>query len=229
MGKRPRATDTPSLQDFLESLEGVAYLTDTAGTIIAYGRRNWDRFARENGGDRLLDPQAVLGQPLLDFVAGEDVRESYRRHMAFVAKDGGRSSVFGFHCHAPGIERNMRMAITPFIRGGVMSGFLFHAVTLLATDRVPIDLYDFKARRAAAEAQAGLPFLGMCSYCQRVRFPAGSKEREGEWVEPTEYYRRGGTNEVTISHGICRTCYEAVMRDIEKDLDSSGSGTAPPA
>jgi hypothetical protein len=54
------------------------------------------------------------------------------------------------------------------------------------------------------------PLLGICSYCQHVRFPAGSTE--GEWMTMPEYTRRGGLIDVRSSHGVCPTCFNQLQK-----------------
>jgi hypothetical protein len=47
----------------------------------------------------------------------------------------------------------------------------------------------------------------MCSYCLRVADPGG-------WIEPEEYYARGGVSDVGISHGICLDCHERIVAPV---------------
>jgi hypothetical protein len=37
-----------------------------------------------------------------------------------------------------------------------------------------------------------------------------------EWIEPQEYYRRGGAEVVRLSHGFCPECYR---RKLHQDDD----------
>jgi len=195
----------PAFQDFLDSLEGIAYAVDRTGTILAVSRESWSDFARENEGDAIAVPNAVIGQNLLASIAGEEVRQSYRDYMETLSEAGGSErGAFGYRCDAPERMRQMRMAISPLVFDGVMHGFLFHSVVWEEAVRPAIALYDFSGLLERMERESGQPHLSMCSYCQRVRHPAGTEA--GEWVEATEYYRRGGDEQVVISHGICPDC-----------------------
>ncbi len=195
----------------LNAIEGVAYTTDPQGILTACGQPGWDRALAQAGTDKGPEARAMIGRSLFDAIAGEDVRDSYRRHMALLAEPGRRPRVFQYRCDGPDLTRVLRMAISA-VRGpgDALTGYLFQSVVVSVTDRVPVGLFAFPR---PADADRDLPFLGMCSYCQRVRFPAGSVEGQGTWMEAIDYYRHGGDNAVAISHGVCPTCFDTVVRD----------------
>jgi len=187
----------------LEAMEGVCYLVGPDRHIRACGGDHWRRFAGDNGGP---SPDSIVGRDLFDFVLGDRVRACYADLMArmIAGRLGGAS--FGFRCDSPGLRREMRMSITPLREAGEVSAFLFQSVTLNERSRAPVSLFDF-ARGPTRGADADLPLLAMCSYCQKVRHPAGSEEGDGQWVEAEDYYRMGGASDVRISHGICEPCF----------------------
>jgi len=195
----------------MNALEGVTYITDPDGIITACGEPGWKRALAASGSKARLDPQQVIGRSLFDCITGEAVRDSYRVHMERAADPRRHARVFLYRCDTPDLIRVMRMAITA-VRDpdGTLTGFLFQTVVVQITERVPVALFTFPA---ATEDTASWPFLGMCSYCQNVRFPARSKEGEGEWLDAIDYYRRGGDNAVVISHGVCPTCFATVVQD----------------
>lgn len=197
----------------LEALDGVSYVADDSGRIINFGRRNWNSFAADNNGPDLCDASAFLGRNILDFITGEDVRTAYDRFMKTLLNGRRKRIVFGFTCDAPQIHRDMRMAITVIAPQNAPPAFLFQSIVLHSSERAPIPLFDFRGLlEAAAGSREDLPFLGMYSYCQMVRFPAGSTEETGVWLPSEDYYRRGGKVPVQISHGICPSCYETKVR-----------------
>jgi len=200
-----------SFNFLLNAVEGVAYTTDPHGIITACGQPGWDRALAQAGSAKGAEAHAVVGLSLLDFIAGRDVRETYRRHMAQLAEPGRRPRVFQYRCDTPDLTRVLRMAISA-LRGpdDALTGYLFQSVVVSVTDRVPITLFAFPR---PADADRDLPFLGMCSYCQQVRFPAGCAEGHGTWMEAIDYYRHGGDNAVAISHGVCPTCFDTVVQD----------------
>lgn len=194
----------------LDALDGVAYVADDSGRIIDFGRRNWNSFAADNNGPDLCDASTFLGRNILDFVTGEEVRATYEKFMRTLLSGRRNRIVFGFACDAPQIHRDMRMAMTVITPEAAPQALLFQSITLRSSERAPIPLFDFRGLLdAAAKSQKNPPFLGMCSYCQQVRFPAGSNEETGTWLPPEDYYRRGGEMPVQISHGVCPNCYEA--------------------
>lgn len=214
-------------QRLLDALDGVSYMTDVDGTILAVGRDGWDRALARAGSAIAPAPESVIGRSLFDFVRGEKVRETYRRHMALVAQPGRRPRVFEYRCDTPGAARVLRMAISALRRDdGGLAGYLFQSVELNSVERVPIALFSFETM---PDDDQGLPYLGMCSYCQRVRFPAGSPEFEGEWIEATEYYRRGGDHGVVISHGVCPDCFEGVVQENIRAALADRTGSAESA
>jgi len=203
----------PPAQELLNSLDGTAYVVDAGGTIVAYGRPNWDRFASKNGGSAITDPANILGRKLLDFVSGEAVRASIQRFMDELRTRRTGAVVVPYRCDGPSFVREMRLAITPLEGAGETPGYLFHSVMLSETMRPPLDIYDHETLRSMVDEERRLPILAMCSYCLKVRFPAGGTDQSKGWVSGEEYYRLGGTSAVRISHGICPECMEMLSRE----------------
>ncbi len=59
-------------------------------------------------------------------------------------------------------------------------------------------------------ADKNLPLLLICSYCKKVRFPAGASE--GEWISMEVYGERGGPHATRATHGVCPSCYEKAIK-----------------
>jgi len=55
----------------------------------------------------------------------------------------------------------------------------------------------------------------VCSYCHNVANDNHDDAAPVAWITPEEYYQRGGTSEVRLSHGICPPCYERLELAIE--------------
>lgn len=196
--------------DLLDALEGIAYIVDAAGIIEAYGHRNWQKFADDNGGGVLTDPRLIVGRPILDFVTGDDVRESYTRYMDAILSQQVEAVSFIYHCDAPDVSRELRMAMTP-VPGpkGKPCGILYHSVVMSESVRPPLNIFDFQAIREAMKGELARPILALCSYCQLVRYPPGSDQ--GEWMAAEDYYRKGGKSDVNISHSICPECIKTIV------------------
>ncbi len=201
---------TPDLDALLDSLDGVCYVIDPSGLITRIGRANWNRFAASNGGSIMLNGAGVVGRSLYDFIDGEAIRATYQRYIdAVVAQDRGRAIV-QCQCSSPDMQRGLRIAITPIRGHRRVDQVLIQSITVAEMMRPPLALFDFAASQASPSVSKRLPILAMCSFCQQVRHPAGSSDATGEWLAAEAYYRRGGSNEVRISHAMCPTCADCV-------------------
>ena len=198
-----------SSRTLLDSLDGIAYLTDEQGVIAAVGRTRWDAFARDNVWPAGC-ASAVAGRPLFDMIAGQPVRETAIKLHAAVAS--GRRSTISYHyrCDAPAHRRQMRMAITCVECSG-RPMVLYQSQLLSAADRPPMALFASPSPEAFHDPSR--PLVSVCSYCHAVAWPIGSEDRE--WIEPEAYYARGGPGDVRVSHGICVRCYDEVVADAD--------------
>jgi hypothetical protein len=192
----------------LDGMAGIAYVTDAGGTILSLGRQNWNAFASANGAPELIDGAGVLGRNILEFIAGAEVRDSYRRCFEAVGSERVDHIRLLSRCDSPGVKRKLWLTVRPVHGLSKLQAMLVQILVVSEELRPPIDLFDFAALRAAAALDPNLPILGMCSYCQNVRFPAGSTDGEGEWMSAEGYYHRGGNAKVRISHSMCPTCFE---------------------
>jgi hypothetical protein len=196
----------------LDAIEGVAYLTDRAGTILAVGRRGWTSFAADNAAP-WLTADAVVGTSLFAAIHGDAARDAYRRMHAAVAAGRRVETVFEYRCDSPIAERHMRMAITG-VQGdagtpGVV-GVLYQSQIVATVPRLPLPLFEGAARRPQP-APPPDQMVALCSFCQRVAWPPGVDERPRRWISVVEYYRRGGPSELAVSDGICPGCLNRVV------------------
>jgi hypothetical protein len=188
----------------LNALDGISYVVTLDGTIDAIGVTHWNDFARQNGGDELLD-KGVIGRNLFDFVSGADVRSHIRRILSELSTRRRPACILPLRCDAPAQLRNLRQSITPIFRANECRCFLFQAVELYSRQRPSIDLYDFKAR---FRQNLSLPLIVMCSWCLRIQSAGSTTDR---WITAENYYAAGGQSEVRISHGICEACVEVAF------------------
>lgn len=200
----------PFIDQLFDSLYGIAYLVNREGRIADYTRRNWDQFATENGVPELTIESNIIGKSLLSFIAGEETRLSYKKIAEALFEKKVDAIGFAYRCDSPAIRRDMLMAITPIKIATRIEYLLYHSLPLTHHQRVPVGLLN----RITTDADCGHRFvtLGICSYCNAVRFPAGTNK--GEWIEAEEYYRRGGSEKVMLSHAICPHCYDAIVATI---------------
>lgn len=196
------------VESLLDGLDGIAFVTDGAGTIVAIGQSHWNAFAKANDGENLCDGRGVLGQSVFSFITGEAVSELYRRWFEVVLSGRAPRARVLTRCDSPNVRRELMVTITPLLRApGNIGAVLFQSQTLSEEVRPKISLFDFAAERRRLSRQGALPVLAMCSYCQNVNFPIGSSEDDGAWISAERYYRQGGQTDVRISHGICPQCF----------------------
>lgn len=141
---------------------------------------------------------------------GDEVRDTYRGLVAELLKGNRDGFAFDVRCDAPEIKREMRMALTPVRVGGQITGVLFQSVLLRSTMRPPLDIFRFRDPAARVGYEPDRPILIMCSYCQNVKAPADFGPAR-PWLSPEAYYRRGGSSDVLISHGMCPACSDVLL------------------
>ena len=194
----------------IDWLDGVAYVINPAGRIIAYGRPHWNRFAAENEAADLCEAESIIGLDLLGIVRGKDVCAAYR-HLIKELLQGRRDGfAFAFRCDAPHMRREMRMAITPVRRRGEVTSILFQSILLNQEMRPPLDIFRFGDQAAALGCDPGQKVVTLCSWCQKVR--ADDWGSDPRWISAEEYYRCGGEVDVLINHGICEGCTASLQR-----------------
>ena len=194
-----------SPSSLLGALDGCAYLTSTDCRVIDCGGTDWERFAAENEGGPAMARERVLGTQIWSFIHGPETQAFYRKCLNRLDCRERRAVSFTYRCDSPTFRREMRMSISSICRDGGLIGYLFHSQLMAETERPRITLMDRDALLRSYRAQAGLPTLQVCSLCLKVVMESAEG---GFWCEAEEYYRRGGTDEVRLSHGLCPVCAE---------------------
>ena len=194
----------------LEAMEGVAYLTDPGGTILAVGLRGWVQFAAENAVP-WLTADAVVGTSLFDAIHSDPVRDAYRRLHDAVASGRRTETVFEYRCDAPLAERHMHMAISA-VRGedGVIA-VLYQSQMLAEVRRLPLPLLSAEHRVSLQRPAPPERIVTLCSFCQRVAWPPGVDPARRRWISAAEFYRRGGPADAAVSDGICPPCMKRLV------------------
>jgi len=192
-------------QAFLDALDGVAYLVDIDGTIVAMGQPGWDEAAGSNAAGGLT-AGTVLGANLFDRIKGDEVRAACNRMHAEVTRGDRAYIAFEYRCDAPDVKRRMRMSVTRLRLPGCAPVLLYQSQTLSAVARPWVSLFEPQRIVETIRDEAGLPIVRMCSFCQRVASPAPPVEAPVTWIEAEDYYRQGGPVDVRISHGVCPGC-----------------------
>ena len=97
----------------------------------------------------------------------------------------------------------LKLALEP---AGKLAQRLGHDFLGILGSRLP-------AWAVAGADQDGEDILTLCAICARVAWPIGAPTCEREWIEPVEYYRRGGVDIALISHGFCKDCFNSLQED----------------
>ena len=164
-------------QQLLDSMEGIAYLTDANSVILAVGRPRWNAFARDNGGEALTDGRGVIGYSIFDAVAGDRVRAGYEKLFLAILQHRCRSARLLSRCDSPGVRRHLVITMAPVFVRGAIRRMLFQSIAVAELVRPPMDVFDFRAMGERARRDPALPVLGMCSTCQSVRWPSRPASR----------------------------------------------------
>lgn len=204
--------DRVGLSDLLEALDGIAYVVDPDGLILATNRRQWQDTA-VTGGAPELTPDAVRGRSLFAMIAGQEVQDVARRMHDAVLMRRHRVVSYAFRCDGPDVERRMRMSMAPLDQGDEPLGVLYHSIILSECVRAPMPLFEPAAMQAYFDRERTRAIVTLCSYCHAVAWPLDAPAKARDWIEPTDYYRRGGPSDARVSHGICPACYRTVVED----------------
>jgi len=190
-----------AIQPLLDAMDGVAYLTDASGAILAVGRPGWDGFARPHGA---VAAEEMVGRNLFEAMRGEPVRQAYADvHRVVLA--GERPWVsFEYRCDSPELARRMRMSISRVRAPEGAQGLLHQSQLLSATPRPWMSLFEPDRIVESLRAETSLSIVNLCGFCQRVAWP--SAQAPAEWIAPEIYYQRGGEADVRVSHGVCPEC-----------------------
>ena len=107
----------------------------------------------------------------------------------------------------------MRMSIRPVVgrRGAIMA--LYQSQLLDETPRLPSGLLSMDPRAVEPIAGPEANPLVICSFCRDIAWPIGVPEADASWIGIPDYYRRGGSGEVAVSHGICPGCIERMFAE----------------
>jgi len=200
----PQKPWNSSADDILNALSGLAYVTSRSGEILALGRRNWDAFASENGGQEIVSSN-LLGRNVFDFIRGNDVRAVYQSSHATLLEDDRAKVSFEYRCDAPDVERRMLMSISSVACGDDKAAILYQSQILEERVRVPMKLSPPENYKHAygVENQTSI-----CSFCAKVAWPVGAETASQDWISGEAYYAKGGSSRVGLRHGICPGCFD---------------------
>jgi hypothetical protein len=194
----------------LNAIDGVAYLADADGTILAIGENGWRRFAVDNGAP-WLTARSVIGSSLFAAISGDAVRNAFQRLHAAVASGRRSETVFEFQCNSPIAERHMRMSLTALVShsNGVL--VLYQSLVLTEFTSAPLHLFSSELRAPREQNMAARQTVSLCSFCQRVALAPEESARPRRWIDANDYYRRSGQTDVGVMDTVCPSCKERVV------------------
>lgn len=139
------------------------YLLDDRNTIV-WVDGWWLAFAKENGAPE-LNEEAVLGNPIWDFVAGDATRRLYEELHQRVRSTGNPITV-PFRCDSPKLQRYMEVTIN----GDFNQRLLYESQLLRVVPQPRVRMLDPNEPRSDDA-------LIMCSCCKRALLGAS------EWLD----------------------------------------------
>ena len=199
-------------QRLLDAMDGIAMILDRELRIVQIGEPNWQKFLDDNPppdpAARARAKQSVLGRPVTEFIAGEAVRATFAE--LFNSVLGGTRAVvrIDYRCDAPTQRRDMRLSVRPVTADGEVRHLLYQSVLLWAQQRPAIPLFG-----VPVADQDDDDILTLCAICARVAWPIGVPRGAQEWIEPADYYQRGGSEIALISHGFCEDCFARLKEE----------------
>ncbi|MEM7167483.1 MAG: hypothetical protein AAF581_18635 [Planctomycetota bacterium] len=167
----------------------VEYSVDRNDCVRSVGAA-WFEFACGNKAQNLTS-EAVVGRPLWDFIANDQVRHIYQILLDRV-RSLRETLVVPFRCDGPDVRRFMELQLTPVTNEGVR----------LEARLVREERREF-IRLLGADPHRSDEFVTICSWCKKV-------QHDGRWLDLEAAVARQGlfvANELPqLTHGICEQC-----------------------
>lgn len=186
------------------ALEGVVYVTDRDGNLLAKGEPSWSSFARDNSAPELAENPDLNCYSACD---DKETADAYRQIYEALWAGQINSHYIAFRCDSPSFRREFRLSLSRVGGKEGTAAILHQSLAISETIRPPLDIFNPEVRRLAL--QDG-PLVKICSYCLKI-----FSEVDADWIETEEYYRRGGKSDVRLSHGMCLSCRETVLAPLK--------------
>ncbi|WP_446010588.1 hypothetical protein [Candidatus Electrothrix sp.] len=166
---------------------------------IEFTDKAWEDFAGQNGGEKLMN-EMVLYRDISSFISCARCQELY--DMLINSVRGTRKAIeFPFRCDSPDMRRFMKMEMIPLDQEKIE----FTSYTEKEEARPPIYLLDISVPRSEE-------IITICSWCKRIKTDNAHWLDMEEAVEKMELFNSNCLPK--LSHGICSSCFETVMKKI---------------
>lgn len=157
------------------------YEIDGDDRIVALNA-NWDAQAQQGDGGPRCTAAAIIGRPLLDFMAG-DATHMFMRSALQAVRLLGQTRRLPYRCDSPSQRRRFEMVISPLPAGGVR-------IEHLLVEQAP-RLPGLQRLARAGHMAAGW----CCSQCLSVKLMGAS-----EWLPPE------ALDTTLLAADVCPTC-----------------------
>lgn len=175
-----------------------SYQVDAQDRLVFIGGA-WTAFARENGGEVLLN-NPPLGQPIWHFIQGLSTQNIYYLIMKQV-RETGATIRFPFRCDSPEVLRYMEMAVSPAENNGVR----FHTTLTRVLERSAP--YTRESQPAHQESM-----VQICAWCDLVLV-------QSDWLSLEDAIWMLGLFDAPeappISHSICPACVRLLNQQVK--------------
>lgn len=182
----------------MDAVRQYVYRIDEADKIT-HVDADWVAFARENGVPQLT-ASAVVGRPLMDFIADRETRHLYELLLQRVRRTQRTVSI-PFRCDSPELRRFMELRMRPLDGGDVEIA----GVLLREESRPRVALLVDSVRRPENA-------VTICGWCKHIRV-------SDQWLEVEDGVVRLGLFDSErlppLTHGICPHCQAMVLEKIE--------------
>jgi len=176
------------------------YQIDSTDTIVSVSD-NWYTFADANAWGSSLRPEEVVGHKLWNFIQDPETRHLYQNLFSRV-REGIHSRPIPFRCDSPSERRFLEL----LIEARPDDQIKITTKIVRSESRSPIGLLDADTKRSR-------DFVTVCSMCKKI------KVLPGQWAEIEEGLAHLGIFEgekvPQLTHGLCPSCYQAAMRELD--------------
>ena len=171
--------------------------------IITNYSKNFPSFARNNDWQLDMEPEAVLGHSIFDFISGSETKHLYQVLFEH-CRNGKHIGPIPFRCDSPTerrfLELNLRL---------LPNSHIDIITELLKTEsRPPVRILQANTTRTEQ-------LIRICSMCKKVFV-------DDEWVEIEEALIRMKLFEQErlprLTHGLCNSCYVAAISELQSGI-----------
>lgn len=185
------------------------YRLDAADVIVGVSD-NWSVFADANAWGSAMPPEGVVGRELWEFIHDYQTRQLYEA-LFQRARNGVPARPIPFRCDSPAERRFLELLIE-----GLPEAAIGITSRILRTEpRTPVQLLDAGAPRSDE-------LLRICSMCKKI------EAVPEQWLEVEDALAELGLFEAEkmpgLTHGVCRSCFDAAMVELDSSTRTDNRG-----